>query len=153
MLDISKGLVYDLALYRQVAQREIRQGAAHHTRWDSLFTWPRNDEPRKNKEKQMTMEFPNATDPSKVGSYSAGCQAGGGESYDDAPEWRVWVHAPSGDYYEVFVAFAEALAFRTATDGAERPLALVYADGNGAPGERVLAEWRPEWLAGARRTA
>jgi putative acetyltransferase len=84
-------------------------------------------------------------------------------------EYRVWCHPERGavdledgsDYYYSFASFADALAFAEATEGAEKPLALIvqgeYID-EPTPGayrhvkERRVAEWQVEFLSRPRRT-
>ena len=79
------------------------------------------------------MRYPDVLDASRVGSYTALTNAGGGFVWDDVLEYRVWLHpenvAPDeedrSDYYYAFASFEEALAFSEQTEDAEEPLALV----------------------------
>ena len=116
-----------------------------------------------------TVTYPDAVDPTLVGTYAALAKAGGGFVWDDVLEYRVWCHPEGGspnseegsdDYYP-FATYAEALAFSQSTAGAEEPLALVrqreyIAEPN--PGEYVhvkeerVAEWAVEFLSRPRRT-
>ena len=114
-------------------------------------------------------EYPDAIDPSLVGTYSPLAGAGGGYVWDDVLEYRVWCHPERGapdeeegsDYYFAFATYAEAAAFSESTPGAEKPLALIrqveYID-EPEPGEYRhvkdirLAEWPVEFLRRPRRT-
>ncbi|MBV9635548.1 MAG: hypothetical protein JO163_00560 [Methylobacteriaceae bacterium] len=114
-------------------------------------------------------KYPDAADPSLVGSYPALAKAGGGYVWDAVLEYRVWCHPERGapdendgnDYYYAFVSYAEALAFSERTSGAERPLALVqqleYIN-EPEPGVYVHAkevrvtEWPVEYLRRPKRT-
>ena len=77
--------------------------------------------------------YPDAADPTLVGTYSPSAMAGGGYVWDDVLEYRVWCHPERGstasedgsDYYHAFVTYTEALSFSQRTEGAEEPLALV----------------------------
>jgi len=89
--------------------------------------------------------------------------------WDAVLEYRVWCHPHDGaedsedgnDYYYVFEAYEEALAFTKQTVGAEEPLALVlqeeYID-EPEPGqyrhikEQRITEWPPEFSSRPRRT-
>src|SRR5580692_1717611 len=74
--------------------------------------------------------YPDAVDPSLVGTYSPLAKAGGGYVWDDVLEYRVWCHPERGtadeqegsDYYHAFATSAEAAAFSESTQGAEEPL-------------------------------
>ena len=113
--------------------------------------------------------YPDAVDPSLVGTYSPLAKAGGGYVWDDVLEYRVWCHPEGGapdledgsDYYHPFATYAEALAFAQTTAGAEEPLALILqreylAEPN--PGEFLhvrqerITEWPVEFLRRPRRT-
>jgi len=114
-------------------------------------------------------EYPDAVDPSLVGTYSPFAKAGGGYVWDDILEYRVWCHPERGapdeeegsDYYFAFATYAEATAFSESTQGAEEPLALVrqaeYLD-EPEPGEyrhvkeTRIAEWPVAFLRRPRRT-
>jgi hypothetical protein len=62
--------------------------------------------------------YPEASDPARVGSYSAAASAGGGYVWDEVLEYRVWFSPTRGaddladgnEYYFAFATFAEALA-------------------------------------------
>jgi hypothetical protein len=116
-----------------------------------------------------TVIYPDAVDPTLVGTYSALAKVGGGFVWDDVLEYRVWCHPERGspdseegsDYYYPFATYAEALAFSQSTAGAEEPLALVRQREHIAepsPGEYVhvkeerIAEWAVEFLSRPRRT-
>jgi len=79
------------------------------------------------------VDYPDAVDPSLVGTYAALAKVGGGYVWDDVLEYRVWCHPERGsrdldegdDYYYFFAKYAEALAFSQSTAGAEAPLALI----------------------------
>ena len=111
----------------------------------------------------QSVAYPEAVDPSLVGTYSALAKAGGGFVWDDVLEYRVWCHPEDGsdDYYYPFATYAEALAFSKRTEGAEAPLALIrqleyLAEPN--PGEYLhvkeerVTEWPVEFLSRPRRT-
>jgi hypothetical protein len=113
--------------------------------------------------------YPDALEPSLVGTYSPVAKAGGGYVWDDVLEYRVWCHPERGspdmedgnDYYFPFATYAEALAFSQRTEGAEAPLALIrqleYIE-EPNPGEyrhlkeERIAEWPVEFLRRPRRT-
>ena len=73
------------------------------------------------------MDYPDAVDASKVGTYPATVAAGGGYVWDAVLEYRVWWHPEdgSGDCFRAFATYAEALAFSQEVTGAEDPLALI----------------------------
>jgi len=115
------------------------------------------------------MNYPDAIDVAKVGTYPARAAAGGGYVWDEVLEYRVWCHPEEGasddfegeDYYRAFSRLSEAEAFSEKTPGAEEPLALIlqreYID-EPAPGQYVhvvasrMVEWRPEFLQRPQRT-
>ena len=114
-------------------------------------------------------EYPDATDPSRVGTYSPLAKAGGGYVWDDVLEYRVWCHPERGapddedgsDYYFAFATYAEAVSFSEVTPGAEEPLALILQAeyiSEPEPGEyrhmkeARVAEWPVEFLRRPRRT-
>jgi len=113
--------------------------------------------------------YPDAVDPSLVGTYSAIANGGGGFVWDDVLEYRVWCHPERGspdldegnDYYHPFVTYAEAFAFSQSTAGAEAPLALIRQCehiNEPNPGEYIhvrqerITEWPVEFLSRPRRT-
>lgn len=116
-----------------------------------------------------TDKYPDAADPSLVGTYLALAKSGGGYVWDDVLEYRVWCHPERGapkeedgsDYYFAFATYAKAAAFSESTDGAEQPLALIrqveYID-EPNPGEyrhvkkERITEWPVEFLRRPRRT-
>jgi putative acetyltransferase len=79
------------------------------------------------------MFYPDAIDPSLVGSYPATAHLGGGYVWDAVLECRVWCHPERGapdladgsDYYLPFSTYLEALNFSQSSPGTEEPLALV----------------------------
>jgi hypothetical protein len=114
-------------------------------------------------------EYPAVEDPSRVGSYPALTNAGGGYVWDAVLEYRVWCHPARGaidlyggdDYYHAFESYTDALAFSRATKGAELPLALIRQDeyiDEPAVGFYVhvrevrITEWAVEHLRRPRRT-
>jgi hypothetical protein len=114
-------------------------------------------------------EFPDAVDPSLVGTYSPVANAGGGYVWDDVLEYRVWLHPERGapeaqegsDYHYAFATYAEAAAFSASHAGAEEPVALIRQDEyieEPEPGEyrhvkeTRIAEWPVEFLHRPRRT-
>ena len=117
----------------------------------------------------MKRSYPDVLAPALVGTYPASAMSGGGYVWDAVLEYRVWCHPERGavdlddgsDYYYSFASFADALAFAEATEGAEKPLALIvqeeYIDEptTGAyrhVKERRIAEWQVEFLSRPRRT-
>jgi putative acetyltransferase len=114
-------------------------------------------------------QYPQAIDPSRVGSYPASAHAGGGFVSDAVLEYRVWCHPEQGapdeadgnDYFFAFATYPDALAFSEHTKGAEEPIALIlqeeYID-EPEPGtyvhmkERRVTEWPVEFLSRPRRT-
>jgi hypothetical protein len=113
--------------------------------------------------------YPDAVDPSRVGTYPAEAKAGGGFVWDAVLEYRVWCHpeqdapdeADGDDYFYAFATYAEALACSKAAAGAEEPLALIlqeeYLD-EPKRGQFVhvkkqrIAEWPVAFLRRPRRT-
>ena len=115
-------------------------------------------------------EYPDAVDPSLVGTYSPFAKAGGGYVWDEVLEYRVWLHAERGapdeaegsDYYRAFATYAEAAAFSKSTSGAEEPLALIrQVEHIDEPEQGVyrhvkemrIAEWPVQFLRRPRRTS
>ena|SRR5215813_12166305 len=115
------------------------------------------------------MQYPNALDPSLVGTYPALTNAGGGYVWDAVLEYRVWCHPENGasdeedgnDYFYSFSTYAEALAFSQSTEGAEEPLALVLQReyiSEPTPGEYIhvkeerITEWSVKFLSRPKRT-
>ena len=113
--------------------------------------------------------YPDAIDPSAVGTYPAVAKAGGGYVWDEVLEYRVWCHPERGapdehdgnDYFEAFATYADALAFSQDTEGAEEPVALILQRehiNEPSPGvyEHVrherMTEWPPEFLTRPKRT-
>jgi putative acetyltransferase len=113
--------------------------------------------------------YPDAVDPSLVGTYSPLAKAGGGFVWDDVLEYRVWCHPEQGaldlddgsDYYHSFATYDEAIAFSQSSEGAEEPLALIRQIehiNEPSPGdyrhvkEPRIAEWPVEFLRRPRRT-
>jgi len=113
--------------------------------------------------------YPDAVDPSLVGSYAGLAKAGGGYVWDEVLEYRVWCHPERGapdldegnDYYYAFASYQEALDFASETQGAEKPLALIRQLEHIAepePGrylhvkEERITEWPVEFLTRPRRT-
>lgn len=115
------------------------------------------------------MTYPDADDPSKVGTYPARAFAGGGYVWDAVLEYRVWCSPALGaedeyegsDYFYAFATYDEALQFAGATPGTKAPLALIlqreYLD-EPTPGEYVhltgprITEWPVVFLSRPRRT-
>jgi hypothetical protein len=120
-------------------------------------------------EAMIAQPYPDAVDPSLVGTYSPLAKAGGGYVWDDVLEYRVWCHPERGapdeeegsDYYYAFATYAEAAEFSRLNRGAEEPLALIrqveYID-EPEPGQYChvkeirIAEWPVEFLRRPRRT-
>jgi putative acetyltransferase len=116
------------------------------------------------------MRYPDALDPSLVGTYPASAHARGGYVWDAVLEYRVWCHPERGapdladgnDYYYPFATYQEALEFSENSAGTEEPLALVlqeeFIDEPEAGRyvhvkQRRVTEWSVEFLARPRRTA
>ena len=115
------------------------------------------------------MQYPDALDASRVGTYPADARTGGGFVWDAVLEYRVWCHPERGapdekdgnDYFLAFATYGEALAFSQATKGAEEPLALIlqreYIDER-QPGQYVhvkeerTTEWPVQFLSRPKRT-
>src|SRR4051812_40415609 len=82
------------------------------------------------------MNYPDAIDPDKVGTYPASAKAGGGYVWDAILEYRVWCHPERGapdsedgsDYFYAFPTYQEAIKFSKQTTGAEEPLALILQE-------------------------
>ena len=107
--------------------------------------------------------------PELVGTYEPSAYAGGGYVWDEVLEYRVWCYPERGapdvangsDYYYPFESYEEALVFSEATEGAEKPLALIlqreYID-EPEPSEYIhmkeerITEWPVEFLQRPRRT-
>lgn len=91
------------------------------------------------------MRYPVALDRSKVGTYPAATNAGGGYVWDAVLEHRVWCHPERGapdevdgsDYFYAFETYEEAEAFFQANTGTEEPLALILQ-------REYIAEPEPE---------
>ncbi len=110
-------------------------------------------------------DYPDAIDPTRVGTYPALAKAGGGCVWDEVLEYRVWCHAERGapdlsDCYHAFATYREALDLSSSTPGAEEPLALVRQReyiSEPTPGDYVhlreerVAEWPVEFLRRPRR--
>ena len=114
-------------------------------------------------------EYPDAVDPSLVGTYPALACSGGGYVWDAVLEYRVWCHPEGGapdlqdgdDYYHAFERYAEALTFSEETVGAEPPLALIQQlEYIAEPQPSVyvhmkeprITEWNVEFLRRPKRT-
>ena len=113
--------------------------------------------------------YPDAIDPSAVGTYPAGVKTGGGYVWDEVLEYRVWCHPERGapdhddgnDYFEAFATYADALAFSRDTVGGDEPVALILQRehiNEKEPGvyehvtQERLTEWPAEFLARPKRT-
>ena len=114
-------------------------------------------------------DYPAVKDPGMVGTYDALAGAGGGYTWDEVLEYRVWLHPERGapdecdgsDYFYAFETYDEALAYSKRAEGAEEPLALIWQKehiNESEPGvyEHVkterIAEWPVEFLSRPRRT-
>lgn len=110
--------------------------------------------------------YPDAVDPSLVGTYPALSKSGGGYVWDNVLEYRVWCHPTegekdSGDYYYAFATYGAAAEFAAARAGAKEPLALIEQleyIAEDEPGqyvhvkERRVTEWPVKFLSRPRRT-
>ncbi len=116
------------------------------------------------------VQYPDAIDPEKVGTYPAEADAGGGYVWDAVLEYRVWCHperdAPDefdgSDYFYAYATYQEALAFFEQSKGAESPLALILQQefiDESTDGQYVhiketrVTEWPVVFLNRPRRTA
>lgn len=107
-------------------------------------------------------EFPDAVDPTKVGSYPLETFSGGGYFYDDVLEYRVWAKEDGELNCYSFVRYDDAHKFSRSNKNAEPPLVLVRqleyigelheGDFKHIKEERIT-EWQTEWLRGNRGTA
>ena len=114
-------------------------------------------------------EYPEVVDPSLVGTYDALACTGGGYTWDEVLEYRVWCHPERGapdeedgnDYYYAFKTYTEALTFSEQTVGAEPPLALIRQlehINEPEPGVYIhvkqprITEWPVEFLRRPTRT-
>jgi len=115
-------------------------------------------------------DYPDAVDPTKVGSYPALAKAGGGYVWDEVLEYRVWCHPERGapdeddgsDCYYPFATYAEAIKCSQEITGAEEPLALILQReyiNESVPGQYIhvkaerVTEWPVEFLRRPRRTS
>ena len=115
------------------------------------------------------MSYPSVMNPELVGTYAPLAKAGGGYVWDEVLEYRVWYHPERGatdvadgsDYYYPFESYEEALAFSEATEGGEKPLALILQReyiSEPEPGVYIhmkderITEWPVEFLRRPRRT-
>jgi putative acetyltransferase len=115
------------------------------------------------------MDYPEAVDSDRVGTYPALAKAGGGYVWDAVLEYRVWCHPEQGapdiedgsDYFYAFATYPEALEFSETAEGAEEPLALILQEeyiSEPEEGqylhikERRIAEWPVEFLRRPQRT-
>jgi hypothetical protein len=113
--------------------------------------------------------YPDADDPSRVGTFPALAKSGGGLVWDAVLEYRVWCYPEYGakdldkgnDYFRAFASYAEAFKFFDRTKGAETPLALVLQKeyiNEPRKGHYVhvkeerITEWPVEFLKRPRRT-
>jgi hypothetical protein len=108
----------------------------------------------------MNTAYSDAIDHTKVGSYDALAQSGGGYFYDEVLEYRVWIHPPNEEVkFRAFGTYDEALSFSEQTEHAEIPLVLVnqeeYID-EPETGKYLhvieprITEWQVDWLVGAK---
>lgn len=110
------------------------------------------------------MNYPEAVDPSRVGTYPAEANAGGGYVWDAVLEYRVWCLPEQGaedlddgnDYFYAFATFSEASEFARTHEGTEEPLALILQQEHidePSPGQYVhvksprVTEWPVEFLS------
>jgi hypothetical protein len=118
---------------------------------------------------EETLDYPDVLDVSRVGTYPAHTNSGGGFVWDAVLEYRVWCHPEDGapdeengsDYFYVFATYAEAHAFSQRTKGAEKPLALILQReyiSEPEPGkylhikEERITEWPVAFLSRPKRT-
>lgn len=116
-----------------------------------------------------SIHYPDAIDPSKVGTYPAVACAGGGYVWDAVLEYRVWCHPERGapdefdgsDYYCAYATYKEALAFSEQCEGAETPMALILQEefiDESTEGQyrhvkaQRIAEWAVIFLKRPKRT-
>jgi len=114
-------------------------------------------------------KYPPVEDASRIGTFPATVNAGGGYVWDAVLEYRVWCYPEAGaadlhdgsDYFYAFESFAEAAAFSRSTQGAQPPLALIRQDeyiDEPEPGRFIhvrkvrITEWPVEFLTRPRRS-
>lgn len=118
----------------------------------------------------MSMQsYPDAVDASLVGTYPAATGSGGGYTWDEVLEYRVWFHPERGapdqadgsDYFYAYATYDEAVKDAARLVGAEMPLALIRQCeyiAEPEPGhyehvrEHRLTEWPVLFLTRPRRT-
>lgn len=103
--------------------------------------------------------YPDAKDPTKVGTYDSYAFSGGGYFYDDVLEYRVWVHPKKGEvYFQPFSSYEDAMKFSKKTEDAEPPLVLVRQNEHIDEPEEGrfvhikkprVTEWQVDWLQGS----
>ena len=115
------------------------------------------------------MTYPKVLDEDSVGTFPALVKAGGGLVWDEVMEYRVWCHLENGsddlengdDYFYAFAKYEAALSFSKKTNGAERPIALIWQIehiNEPVAGDYIhvkedrLTEWPVEFLSRPRRT-
>ncbi len=113
--------------------------------------------------------YPDVADCKLVGTYDGYAYSGGGYTWDEVLEYRVWMHPERGapdecegdDYFFAFDNFGDALEFSQSNRGAEKPLALILQRehiNEPEPGvyEHVtverITEWPVEFLSRPKRT-
>jgi putative acetyltransferase len=112
--------------------------------------------------------YPDAVDPTRVGTYPIDTHSGAGYFYDDVLEYRVWFNPrkgakPLNGNSDYFMAFAEYEAAKTASrslPGAEEPIVLVRQlewinepeHGRFIPEKTErITEWQVQWLTSSKR--
>ena len=115
------------------------------------------------------MKYPAVLNNELIGTYDAQAHAGGGYTWDEVLEYRVWMHPERGapdecdgnDYFYAFETCEAALEYSKSNTGAEEPLALVLQKhhiNEPEPGvfEHIITEriteWPVEFLSRPRRT-
>jgi hypothetical protein len=113
-------------------------------------------------------KYPLAGNLNAIGTFPGMAKSGAGYFYDEVLEYRVWLHPERGarrlagdkDYFAAFAQYEAAAAYARNTAGAESPLVLVLQRehvNEPTPGQYEwkkgprVTEWKPAWLAGARR--
>lgn len=113
--------------------------------------------------KKKAKLYPDAVDPTKVGTYDLHTFSGGGYFYDEVLEYRVWVkESGKSSKCHMFADYESAESFAKKTQYAEWPLVLVlqneYVDEK-SPGvfthvkKARITEWQPDWLEDSQGTA
>ncbi len=103
--------------------------------------------------------YPDAIDPSKVGTYTLEVFSGGGYFYDKVLEYRVWSKENGQTSMTAFATYKDAEDFALQSKYAAIPLVLVWQEehiNEPEPGRYVhitkprITEWQTSWLKGSQ---